>query len=97
VITLPIARRVIVPQESIAHETSAMPGRFSIGNVDASRHGPCVLFLGCYLDIRNAACVRWNNFNDGAKTYQGELVGKDRFKNAFLSQQTRADGYDYSK
>jgi hypothetical protein len=22
-----------------------MPGRFSIGNVDASRHGPCVLFL----------------------------------------------------
>src|SRR4029077_11541723 len=44
-ITLPIARRVIVPQESIAHETKAMPGRFSIGNVDALRHGQCVLFL----------------------------------------------------
>ena len=41
--------------------------------------------------------MRWNNFNDGAKTYQGELVGKDRFKNAFLGQQTRVDGYDYSK
>jgi phosphoribosylcarboxyaminoimidazole (NCAIR) mutase len=39
-ITVPIARRVIVPQGSIAHETSAMPGRFCIGNVDASRHGP---------------------------------------------------------
>jgi hypothetical protein len=53
--------------------------------------------MECYLDIGNAACVRWNNFNDGAKTYQGELVGKDRFKNAFLGQQTRVDGYDYSK
>jgi hypothetical protein len=25
---------------SIAHQTSAISGRFSIGNVDASRHGP---------------------------------------------------------
>jgi hypothetical protein len=41
--------------------------------------------------------VRWNNFNEGAKTYQGELVGKDRYKNQFLSQKSREIGYDYSK
>src|ERR1700737_575517 len=57
-ITVPIARRVIVPQGSIAHETSAIPGLFSIGNVAASRHGPLVLFLalfghGAMSDARN--------------------------------------------
>src|ERR1700730_18397951 len=45
-VTLPIARRVIVPRSPFARETSAKFGRFSIGNVDASRHGPRVLFLG---------------------------------------------------
>ena len=41
-IMLPIARRVIVPRKSVVRKTGAVPGRFSIGNVDASRHGPFV-------------------------------------------------------
>jgi hypothetical protein len=53
--------------------------------------------IECYLDIGSDGYVRWNNYNEGAKTYQGELVGKDRFKNAFLGQKTQEDGYDYSK
>ena len=42
VITLPIARSVIIPGSPIAHETSTVAAHFSIGNVDASRHRPCV-------------------------------------------------------
>jgi hypothetical protein len=53
--------------------------------------------IECYLDIGKDARVRWNNFNDGAKAYQGELIGKDRFKNTFLAQKARVDNYDYSK
>jgi hypothetical protein len=44
-VTLPIALRVIIRKSPLLTKPAAMPDRFSIGNVDASRHGPCVLFL----------------------------------------------------
>jgi ParB-like nuclease domain len=53
--------------------------------------------IECYLDFGDQGVARWNNFNEGAKTYQGELVGKDRYKNQFLDQKSRETGYDYSK
>jgi hypothetical protein len=53
--------------------------------------------IECYLDFDSDGCVKWNNYNDGAKTYQGELIGKDRYKNQFLGQKSREIGYDYSK
>jgi hypothetical protein len=53
--------------------------------------------IECYLDFGDQGVVRWNNFNEGAKTYQGELVGKDRYKNQFLSQKSREISYDYTK
>jgi HEPN/Toprim N-terminal domain 1 len=53
--------------------------------------------IECYLDFGDQGVVRWNNFNEGAKTYQGELVGKDRVKNQFLGHKSRETDYDYSK
>ena len=53
--------------------------------------------IECYLDFDSDGCVKWNNYNDGAKTYQGELIGKDRYKNQFLGQKSRETDYDYSK
>jgi hypothetical protein len=53
--------------------------------------------IECYLDFGSEGCVKWNNYNEGAKTYQGELVGKDRYKTKFLGQKSREADYDYSK
>src|SRR5947208_9839583 len=48
-VTPPTARCAIVPQVPIAHQTSAILGRFSIGIVDASRHGAECSVLGTKL------------------------------------------------
>jgi hypothetical protein len=51
--------------------------------------------IECYLDIRGNPRVRWNNYNPAADAYQGELIGKDRYKRVFLDQQEKTAGYDY--
>lgn len=53
--------------------------------------------IECYLDLRNEGLVRWNNYNTNLKSYQGELVEKDKYKKEFLSQRALVDDYNYSK
>jgi hypothetical protein len=53
--------------------------------------------IECYLGLDGEACVRWNNYNPSIDAYQGELVGKDRYKRTFLEQRNKLRGYDYAK
>ncbi len=53
--------------------------------------------IECYLDLDGQPCVRWSSFNSKIDGYQGELIGKDSYKKAFLDQRAPVDGYDYSK
>src|SRR3954466_14050212 len=71
-ITPPTARRVIVPPASFVRQTSAIPGRFSIGNVDASRHGPCVLFLAFGGGPDRGTAEKYSTL------FRGALVGEGR-------------------
>ena len=48
----PTARRIIVPM-SIARRDGAIQGRFSVGNVDASRHGPGVPLAAPFANDRS--------------------------------------------
>lgn len=57
----------------------------------------CAAAIECYLDLKDDGVVRWNNYNYLLKTYQGELIEKDKYKKEFLSQKTLLDNYDYSK
>jgi HEPN/Toprim N-terminal domain 1 len=57
----------------------------------------CGAAIECYLDLDSCPLVRWTNFNDALGQYQGSLVGKDRYKRAFLEQRRIQPGYDYSK
>lgn len=53
--------------------------------------------IECYLDLGADACVRWNNFNAAVDAYQGELIGKDRYKKRFLDQREPVADYEYSR
>ena len=53
--------------------------------------------IECYLDLDGEPCVRWNNYNQMVDVYQGELIGKDRYKRQFLDQRCKIDGYNYGK
>jgi hypothetical protein len=53
--------------------------------------------IECYLDLDHNACVRWNNFMASANAYQGELIGKDRYKRTFLDQTGKVPSYNYDK
>ena len=52
--------------------------------------------IECYLDLDDEPCVRWNNYNATIDGYQGELMGKDRYKRFFLDQREKTIGYNYS-
>lgn len=51
----------------------------------------------CYLDLGKAAKVRWTNYREDTKTYQGSLVAKDQYKKKFLKQSEKMANYDYGK
>ena len=53
--------------------------------------------IECYLDLGKAAKVRWTNYREDTKTYQGSLVAKDRYKKEFLKQSEKMANYDYRK
>lgn len=53
--------------------------------------------IECYLDLDQNASVRWINFNQHTKSYQGELVNKRKYMRNFFKQKIKTDGYDYSK
>ncbi len=53
--------------------------------------------IECYLDLRDEYLIRWKNFNSDSGNYQGELIGKDRYKKEFLDQRKRIEDYNYSK
>ncbi len=52
--------------------------------------------IECYLDTGPDPVVRWSNFHTNAGCYQGQIENKDRYTQAFLAQNARVDGYDYS-
>ena len=57
--------------------------------------------IECYLDLDwkqgQPPIVRWKNYNDSTKSYQGGLQGKDSYKREFLNLKRREPEYDYSK
>ncbi|RXT36379.1 hypothetical protein [Bradyrhizobium betae] len=53
--------------------------------------------LEYYLQLDEGACARWTSYNSALKAYQGALMNRDAYKNAFLAQQGRVDEYDYRK
>jgi hypothetical protein len=53
--------------------------------------------IECYLQLDKDACVRWSSFNATLNVYQGALSNKDRYKNEFLAQRSRAESYDYTR
>jgi hypothetical protein len=53
--------------------------------------------IECYLDIGPSPSFRWSNYNHHIEAYQGELLGKDNYKRAFLGQSGVLAGYAYDK
>ncbi|WP_051208314.1 HEPN/Toprim-associated domain-containing protein [Saccharospirillum impatiens] len=53
--------------------------------------------IECYLDLGEAAKVRWTNYREDTSKYQGSLVAKDRYKKQFLKQSEKKADYDYRK
>ena len=53
--------------------------------------------IECYLDLGPEPVVRWSSFNEALSRYQGALINKDKYKHAFLAQDLKQPGYDYSK
>lgn len=61
----------------------------------------CAAAIECYLDLDwkqdKPPIVRWKNYKDLTKLYQGELMGKDFYTREFLTLKRREPEYDYSK
>jgi HEPN/Toprim N-terminal domain 1 len=57
----------------------------------------CGAAIECYLDLGKNPIVRWSNFIEALGSYQGALVGKEKYKHDFLEQRGMQPGYDYSK
>lgn len=53
--------------------------------------------IECYLDLPANARVRWSSFIAKADSYQGELIGKERYARSFLKQSAVKAHSDYSK
>ena len=56
--------------------------------------------IECFLDLSsvdNEPIVRWKNYNERMKDYQGALENKDRYTLKFKSANLLDGSYDYSK
>lgn len=53
--------------------------------------------IECYLDLSDAALVRWTSYRSDIGSYQGELLHKTGYMRTFLEQRERQVGYDYSR
>ena len=57
--------------------------------------------IECFLDLKYSSdrdpAVRWTSFNRELDSYQGELVGKERYTRAFFAAAGKDAAYDLSK
>lgn len=56
--------------------------------------------IECFLDTRfnnNIPMIRWQNYLEKSKTYQGVLIEKDKYTRIFKSIKKNTKGYDFSK
>lgn len=56
--------------------------------------------IECFLDfksIQEEPCIRWTSYNKNLNKYQGELIRKDHYINAFKEYRLIDGGYDTSK
>jgi hypothetical protein len=70
------------------------PNGYSVQDINGQ-----AVSIELFLDLKaeEPGCVRWTSYNPQSNSYQGELIGKDRYVKQFLQMSVVPPEYDSSK